>query len=96
MLTQEDEEVLWWLLQRHAATAAAGSTAGMPAGADEPEEGGGGCLGAGASPAAAQDPCLNYDDFTQAGGSACLGNMTHSAGPLRGGSCGHLFEQSAV
>jgi hypothetical protein len=67
VLTQEDEEVLWWLLQRHAA---AGATAGMPAGGDEDAEG---CLGAGASPGAAQELCLNYDDFTQAGLRACSG-----------------------
>ena len=85
MLTQEDEEVLWWLLQRNAAAAAAAAAAapaGMPAGIDdlEPEEG---CLGAGASPGAAQELCLNYDDFTQAGGRNALGTL-HSAEPLLG------------
>jgi hypothetical protein len=97
VLTQEDEEVLWWLLQRNAAAAAAAAAAapaGMPAGIDdlEPEEG---CLGAGASPGAAQELCLNYDDFTQAGGRNALGTL-HSAEPLLGWAAGDLLRRGLL
>lgn len=51
VLSAEDEEVLWWVLQRHAATVCA-----LAAPNEDGDRG----------PFLEGEPCLNYDEYTQA------------------------------
>lgn len=64
VLSAEDEEVLWWVLLRHAAPGAGATACSGSSSSGAAQEGGTG--GAASEP----EPCLNYDDFTQASSQA--------------------------